>query len=195
MESARFGRLAKRARGRLLEADPAEMLGLPRISSLTLGAAALGDGRTVRLLPPLVTLAVPGFRLHGASVLLLPVHPGNWESSPLCGKPPRLSTRTCRESPDRHGRRETSFHSGWGTNQDGPPLTWSEPFPRRSVRWDRLNSWKWAVHFHRRRPVRPRPAKEPEQGSPVRSAWRPTPAWPSCRRIPGAPGSCRTRSG
>src|SRR5260370_24709169 len=57
----------------LLETDPAEVLGLSRVAAMPLGAAALGDGRRVGPLPPLVAFPVLGLLLHGADNLLAPV--------------------------------------------------------------------------------------------------------------------------
>ncbi len=69
-------RQTRRSGLRLLQADAAQVLGLLRVPTVSLGTASLGDRRAIGLLPPLVRLAVPGLGLHGANGLHHPVTPG-----------------------------------------------------------------------------------------------------------------------
>src|SRR4051794_12947229 len=81
----------------ILQADAAQVLPLVRVAALLLGTAALRDGRTVALLLPGVTLAMPGFLLHDSG--RLPARNGCDQSDhygdPRSGMQPD-SARNCR---------------------------------------------------------------------------------------------------
>jgi len=84
--SSRLGGLISDSRLRqgtpgLLQADAAEVPGFLGVAALALRTAALGDGRAVGPLPPLITFPVLRLGLHGRTVSVARSRPGVLENA------------------------------------------------------------------------------------------------------------------